>query len=227
MKLFKLAIIALALFISTNSFAQYFGLPMIVGIHGGLSSWAYAEQVEGDDYSYTHSRATSYYNIGLFFDAKYARISLDYVKNSGDTTYETEFEYTGTSETYTDSYDQEQTYVDFTALLKYPFSNCCTNMDIWPSFGLAYTKCLTANYSNGEEFTYKDNLDDLWLQFGLGIDFRLTEVVIATTDFQAGICLTPDIYDDYSDNDEDLQSNAYVRLQWNVGIGYRFGGGGY
>ncbi len=198
------------------------GIPITIGIQIGRSANSYASAYEytymGYDETATVSMTTGFFNISMFVDFKYLRLSTKYFASSQDTTLAVKYD--NENDLYDEAYAEDVAFkfshIDFQGLLKFPFSNCCQTAEIWPAIGVAYSKVLTAEDENGNSMDIKDNMNDIWLCFGLGADFKLTDWLIFTLSTQLDYSLTPDLYEN------ETGTPMAMRFSMDIGAGIRF-----
>ncbi|MBN1501277.1 MAG: hypothetical protein JW982_14050 [Spirochaetes bacterium] len=193
------------------------GIPITIGFQIGSSAWAYGSNYTYLGYETTETDTTPYMNFGLFLDAKYFRFSANYFTNTGKTQQVGQVE-GSPEETY--NYDLTLTHLDIQGLLKFPFSNCCQNFEIWPALGLAYSKVLKAENYDGSDVYFKNNINDLWLCFVIGTDYIINKNIVITLSGQMDYCLTPNFIE--GEEGTDVSEETGIRMTINLGAGYRF-----
>ena len=88
------------------------------------------------------------------------------------------------------SFDRNYTFLTGRILGKYPFE-LNNGVTLFPVLGLEYSYNLDVKDKNLWKTSYKDELNDLFVDFGGGADFPLSSSIFLRTSVVAGINLTP------------------------------------
>lgn len=170
-------------------------------------------------------------NIGGFIDIKYLRIDLSYSQNITPDVWTTKLLYNGPIvSTNADSIST----LAISALVKYPLM-VIPGFSIWPAAGFEYSTILNESL-NGVSFMTNAYLrfNDVYLNFGVGADIKITTNFYIIPLILFGINLTPSPYVDnaafaqqagmsYLDFVKSTKSVwSETKLDINIGVGYKF-----
>ncbi len=153
-----------------------------IGIETGwLEKFYFYDSLETGKFTHEH-----YDNIegALFIDLEYFRGSIGYSKHVLRYVFDN-----GNQEMLYSDYNIS--FINFMALAKYPFKFYDDKLQLWPAIGLEYDHNIKYE-KNGEDLTKRYNeLDDLYLQAGAGMDVNILPRVALTGTFLTGLNLTP------------------------------------
>lgn len=131
--------------------------------------------------------SVSSFNVSALADFTYLRFGVGYTKNYSDMKAElSSGGFTGSG----DIPGTDYSFLNFSALAKYPFTSNDGLFALWPALGLGYDINLTST-SDGGDIYNSTELDDLYLLVGLGFDYFTSPSVAITVSGVAGINLTP------------------------------------
>ncbi|MDR2658523.1 MAG: hypothetical protein LBC27_00830 [Spirochaetaceae bacterium] len=201
---------------------------------GGAESTASAE-----GQSATMKTEMPYFGGGgyVFFDAKYAELTLGIYGGSGKAKYE--FTVNGESNS-NSSYDISFGYFNIGLLGKYPFA-VNQKFSVFPLLGIEYDVCFSAKDEDGNEYKNMDGKDSpgdfsaLWFKFGVGGDVALTQRVYLRLEALYGFRLASkaekdakDSFDsmftemDVASTDVDSKTLLGHGLTAKLAVGYKF-----
>ena len=191
--------------VGTQVMANGFMIGAQIGTGYTNMNWEYSAFDTDVDYSWTTV------NVGLFFDAKYVRLGLDYSTNVGDAQSEGKIlGVTGSGD-----YDATYSFFNISAILKYPIQ-MNEGTVIWPAAGIEYSINTTVE-ENGEDVSDTiDDFDDVYIIVGLGADFKISEQIVFTASALFGYNLTPEPAEDT------VGDWSIYKFGVNVGIAYAF-----
>jgi len=168
--------------------------------------------------------------FNVFFDATYAELGVGITL--GSTIWETLIN----EASFDDDYDDDCYYsgwnTEFTAfkalnislLAKYPFL-LSESFSLFPMAGVDYQWHLSEKY-RGINIEYWDNPNRLWLKFGVGADYSVTDKIYIRHTLLYGIGLSSKAErygrEAFSSIDEDLYFKLHHGFTFKAGVGYRF-----
>jgi hypothetical protein len=153
----KIVLGLMILLVSGAVFAQSFG----VGVKGGTGFYNINKNQSGID---TGWNATTLF-FGVFADATYARLQIDYEMSVGGQTYMTGF----SPVSFTDT---RFSYLNFTLLGKYPIN--LMPLKLWPALGIRHALALSYIFEGADLLSAADQaLCDWYLVVGVGADIGL------------------------------------------------------
>ena len=194
---------------------------------GGLIGGDFGGGVEGKMSGASMKIETPYFGGGgfAFFDATYAELSLAISGNGG--TVKTSMSGSGSN-------DVDSSLVNFNIGLlgKYPFAINDT-LSFFPLLGIDYQVTLSAKVDGKdyEGFGGQDgkpgDFSALWIKFGGGVDYSITESLYLRLDALYGIRLANKFENDMKDTYEktpgvDAETLLGHGLTVKVGVGYKF-----
>jgi len=158
-----------------------------------------------------------------FFDAEYAELSVGLFFGGGE--WEIEGKAAGQTSTQKIG-DLSTVELDLGLLLKYPVA-LSGSMTVFPAAGINYQLCTSAKMDDSEADEPGD-LSRLWIKFGAGGDFYLSEKLFIRPVLLYGIGLGNQLEKDYSDmvksqlpGDANVDTKLSHGLTVKVGVGFK------
>ena len=217
----KLVILVFALFITVGIHAQNFSISSGVDALFNLYNLNYRNEADSDNYT-TTDQADKILGFGIWFDATFARLSVDYTMSLNFTRHAVAVAGgTTVGDSEVDSPDgYARTNILITLVGKYPFD--IGGIKIFPEVGLAYNYMMflddDGDGDNDLEEHDNEDVNDFYIIAGGGIDISVNFVVI-TAVIEFGYDLTPNIY---TDEPASTESYSCWFLQFKLGVGYKF-----
>ena len=127
------------------------------------------------------------YNITALADITYCRLGIGYTRNFSDIKVSGTGDFSGNSITLKKA---DVSFMNLTAVAKYPFKTLDGQVNLWPAIGLGYDINLT-NRAEGDTWVPNPDLNDLYLLLGGGVDYNLNSDWALALSFIYGYNLTP------------------------------------
>lgn len=218
----KLVAITALLALGSLAFAQ--DLKLSAGAGLGFSSISNTQNVP-DFMEVTFSGPAL--SFGAFFDATYVTVGVDYTTSIGKSTAKGTAYFPSEAEIDQD-YDSSFAALDLTLNAKYPFA-VAEGISLFPVVGITYS--LNTAYTDNEMDTTKDDLEDdakadlndLFLNLGLGADIDVATGIYIRPSFMVGINLdsAQTQYKDIADLLGSDYTSSGLKIGGGVAVGFK------
>lgn len=193
------------------------------GVSYDLSSSTLKAEAGSDEMS--SNMALSALSFGVFFDATYIQLGLDYgLTVAGTDTYEE----TGSS-TVTEDFTDIITFLNFEIFAKYPID--MGSFVLFPIGGVEQMLNLTVEDEDGVDLKKdmtddgKDWLNQTWIKLGVGADFPISESLyirpMALLGYKIQSKVEKDVVEVYEDMGVDSASWNTFGFEFSVSVGYK------